>query len=79
MRLVLGQGLRLAGTGATIGIVAAMLSGRLMESQFSEIRSFDLFTMAMAVGALTSTALLASWLPARWAMRADPSITLRYE
>ncbi len=79
MRLVVGQGLRLAGTGVAIGIVAAMLVGRLIESQLFEVRSFDPLTIAAMVCALMASALLASWLPARRAMRADPAVTLRYE
>jgi hypothetical protein len=39
MRLVLGQGLRLAGTGMAIGMAAVMLFGRLIESQLFEVRS----------------------------------------
>jgi predicted permease len=79
MRLVVGQGLRLAGTGVVIGIVAAILLGRLIESQLFEVRSFDPPTIAAMVCALMTAALLASWLPARRAMRADPAVTLRYE
>ncbi len=79
MRLVVGQGLRLAGTGVVIGIVAAILLGRFIESQLFEVRSFDPLTIAATVCALITAALLASWLPARRAMRADPAVTLRYE
>jgi macrolide transport system ATP-binding/permease protein len=79
MRLVVGQGLRLAAAGVAIGIVAAMLLGRLIESQLFEVRPFDPLTIAATVCALMAAALLASWLPARRAMRADPAVTLRYE
>jgi len=79
MRLVVGEGLRLAGIGIAIGILAAMLFKRVIESQLFEIRSFDPLTIAVMVCVLMSAALLASWLPARRAMRADPAVTLRYE
>jgi ABC-type lipoprotein release transport system permease subunit len=79
MRLVVGQGLRLAGTGVAIGIAAAALFGRLIESQLFEVSSFDPPTIAAAVCALMAATLLASWLPARRAMRADPAVTLRHE
>jgi predicted permease len=79
MSLVVGQALRLAGTGVAIGIVAAMLFGRLIESQLFEVRSFDPLTIALMVCALMAATLLASWLPARRAMQADPAVTLRYE
>jgi len=79
MRLVVGEGLRLAGIGVAIGIVAALLFKRVIESQLFEIRSFDPLTIAVMVCVLMAAALLASWLPARRAMRADPAVTLRYE
>jgi putative ABC transport system permease protein len=79
MRLVVGQGLRLAGAGVVIGILAAILLGRFLESQLFEVRSFDPLTIAATVCALMTAALLASWLPARRAMRADPAVTLRHE
>ena len=53
--------------------------GRLIESQLFEVRSFDPLTIAAMVCVLMAAALLASWLPARRAMRADPAVTLRYE
>ena len=71
--------MRLAGTGVAIGIVAAMLLGRLVESQLFGVRSFDPLTIATMVCALMTAALLASWPPARRAMTADPSVTLRSE
>ena len=79
MSLVVGQGLRLAGIGVAIGIAAAMLLARLIESQLFEVRSFDPLTIAATVCVLMAATLLASWLPARRAMRADPAIALRYE
>jgi predicted permease len=79
MWLVVGQGLRLAAAGVAIGIGAAALFGRLIESQLFEVRPFDPLTIAAMAGALMAAALVASWLPARRAMRADPAVTLRYE
>jgi putative ABC transport system permease protein len=79
MRLVIVQGLRLAGTGVVIGIVAAMLLGRLIESQLFQVRPSDPLTIAAMACALMTAALFASWLPARRAMRADPTAALRYD
>jgi predicted permease len=79
MSLVVGQGLRLAGTGVVVGIVAAILLGRFIESQLFEVHSFDPLTLAATACALMTAAVLASWLPARRAMRADPTVALRYE
>jgi predicted permease len=79
MKLVVGQGLRLAGTGVAIGIAAALMLGRVIESQLFEVRSFDPLTIATVVCALMTASLVAAWLPARRAMRADPAATLRCE
>jgi putative ABC transport system permease protein len=79
LKLVVGQALRLAGAGVAIGMIAAMLCGRLIESQLFGVRAFDPPTIAVMVGALITAALLASWLPVRRALRADPAVTLRYE
>jgi putative ABC transport system permease protein len=79
VRLVVGQALRLAGTGVALGIAAAILVGRVLESQLFEVRSFDPLTTCATACAVMIAALLASWLPTRQAMRADPAVTLRYE
>jgi hypothetical protein len=49
MRLVVGQEARLVGTGVAIGVVSAMLFGRLIESQLFEVRSFDPLTIPAMV------------------------------
>jgi predicted permease len=79
MRLVVGQGLRLAGIGVAIGVAAAVLFGRLVENQLFEVRASDPLTITVMASALMAAALAASWLPARRAMRADPAVSLRYE
>lgn len=77
--LVVGQGLRLAGTGVLLGIAAAILFGRFIQSQLFDVRPLDPLTMAATASTIMIAALLASWLPARQAMRADPAVTLRSE
>jgi predicted permease len=79
LRLVAGRCLRLVGTGLALGIAAAILSGRFIESQLFHVRPFDPLTLAVMAGTLVTAAVLASWLPARRAMRADPAATLRDE
>jgi predicted permease len=79
MRLVVAQGLRLAAAGVAMGLIASLLFGRLIQSQLFEIRPFDPLTMAAVACALIATSILATWLPARRAMRTDPAVTLRYE
>jgi ABC-type lipoprotein release transport system permease subunit len=77
--LVVGQGFRLAAAGVAIGVVGAALMGRYFESQLFQVRSFDPLTIFVTAGALLGAGLLASYLPARKAVRVDPAVTLRYD
>ena len=82
LRMVVGQGLRLAVAGVGIGAVAALILAPLLSS-FSHllygVRAADPVTfIAVALG-LLGAALLACYLPARRAARLDPMIALRQE
>ena len=79
LRLVLRDGLRLAAAGVMLGLVAAVALSRLMAGYIYGITSTDPLTLAGTSLLLTAVALLASYLPARRAMRVDPITTLRYE
>jgi predicted permease len=78
-RLVLGQGARLALLGTGIGLLAAAGAGRLLGTLLFQVGAFDLPTFALVPVVLGSMALLASWLPARRAMRVDPLVAIREE
>jgi len=78
-RLVVGQGLKLAAIGIAIGIVAAFGLARLMSSLLYGVSTADLETFAGVAILLALVALLASYVPARRAMRVDPMTALRYE
>jgi putative ABC transport system permease protein len=78
-RLVLGQGLKLAGIGIAIGIVAAFGLARLMSSLLYGVSTADFETFAGVAILLVLVALLACYVPARRAMRVDPIVALRYE
>ncbi len=77
--LVLGQGVRLAAVGVAIGIAGAALTGRLIQSLLFETGALDPATTLVMAAMLLAAALLASYLPARRAMRVDPVVTLREE
>ena len=77
--LVLSQGGRLALLGAGIGLVASLGVGRLMQSLLFGIQPVDLPTFVAVPLILGLMALLASWLPARRAMRVDPLVAIREE
>ena len=79
LRLVLGRGLRLAAAGVVLGLIGALAASRGLGSLLYGISATDPLTLAVAVIALTSAALLASFLPARRATRVDPIIALRSE
>ena len=77
LRLVVRQGLVLAGAGVGIGLIAALLLTRLMSSMLYKVGARDLPTFALAPLVFLSSALLASYLPARRAAKLDPIETLR--
>jgi predicted permease len=75
--LVVGQGMRLAGAGLAVGMLAAMATTGLMADLLFRIGPRDPVTY-IAIGLiLTSVALFASWVPARKAVRTDPTAALR--
>jgi ABC-type antimicrobial peptide transport system permease subunit len=79
MGLVLKQGLTLAGVGIVIGIGAALLLTRLMQTLLYQVRPSDPGTFATVSLVLAMVALLAALLPAYRATRVSPLIALRTE
>jgi putative ABC transport system permease protein len=79
VRLVAGEGLRLAGLGVACGLVAAAFLGRLLTRLLFEVRSTDTATYATAAVVLLGFALLASAIPAWRASRLAPTAALHAE
>lgn len=79
MRLVVGSGAKLALAGVAAGVVLALGLTQLMAGLLFEVTPADPLTFAAVAILLSGVALLASYIPARRAMRVDPMIALRYE
>ena len=77
--MVVGQGLRMAGIGAVVGLAASLLLGRVLRSQLFEVSPFDPLIFAGMVVILVAAAMLASYIPARRATRVDPMVALRHD
>jgi ABC-type antimicrobial peptide transport system permease subunit len=79
LRLVLGQGLVLAGIGVAIGVVLAGLGSSLLESLLYGVRGLDPLTFGAASLLFAIVTLIATYIPARRAARIDPMVALRAE
>ena len=79
VRLLLGQGMRLAATGIAIGTVFSLLLARLLVKLMYGTRPTDPATFAAVVLGLAAVALAACYLAARRATRVDPMSALRWE
>ena len=76
---VLGHSLRLIVVGTVVGLACALGCCRLLSSLLYGINSNDGIALGVASLALMCVALLASYFPARRAMRVDPMVALREE
>jgi putative ABC transport system permease protein len=79
MKLVLGEGTRLAVAGVLIGIMFSMLLTGTIAKLLYGVTSHDPLTFIAIPLLLLAVAVLASYVPARRAMQADPNVALRYE
>ena len=76
-RDVLGQALGMAGAGATVGLVVALLGSRLLSSLLFEVSPEDPLSVLGALVVLLFVAIAAAYIPARRATRIDPASALR--
>ncbi len=79
LRMVLGQGLRLVGVGAVIGLVGAVATSRLLTGVMVGVDAGDPVVYAVVAVGLAAVAAAASYFPARRATRIDPIEALRPE
>ncbi len=79
LKLVLGQGARLAACGIAVGLAAAFGLTRLMSAMLFGVKATDAYTFAFISVLLAAVALGASYLPSRRATVLDPVTALRHE
>ncbi len=79
LRMIIRQGLALAGLGAAVGLGGAALASRLMKSMLFNVSATDPLIFTLLPLTLLVVALAACWLPARRAAKVDPMVALRVE
>jgi len=79
LRLVAGQGMRLAVVGLVVGLAVAAMFARLLVSLLFGVSAIDPWTFIGVTFVLLVVALVACYIPARRALSVDPLIALRYD
>jgi putative ABC transport system permease protein len=79
LRLVLGNGMKLAALGVGIGVAAALALSRYIAAMLFETDRFDAPSYAATAAVLLAVSALACYVPARRAMRVDPLVAMRAE
>jgi len=79
LRLVMGQGMKLALAGVALGLVASVALTRTIQSLLFGVSTIDPVTFAALPLLVMLIGMLACWIPARRATRVDPLIALKYE
>ena len=78
-RMVLMGGLKIIGGGMVVGSLLALATSRVLAGFLYRVDPVDPPSFLSGMGILLAVGLLASFLPARQASRADPSASLRAE
>jgi putative ABC transport system permease protein len=79
LRMVVGQGMRLALIGVALGVAAALALTRVMRNLLFNVSATDPATFALIALLLVGVAFIASYIPARRAAKVDPLVALRSE
>jgi putative ABC transport system permease protein len=76
VRLVMRQALIVVAAGLVAGVVVGLLAARLLSSLLFNVPPSDVVAISVAAVVLATTALMASYVPARRAARIDPTTAL---
>jgi putative ABC transport system permease protein len=79
LKMVIGQGAKMALIGVALGLTAALGLTRLMSKMLFGVKPSDPLTFLAVAALLIAVALLACYIPARRATRVDPVVALRYQ
>jgi ABC-type antimicrobial peptide transport system permease subunit len=79
LKMVLRQGFVLVGSGLVVGLVLTFIAGRGLGSLLVGVSPSDPLTMIVVSGLLGGVGLVASFIPARRAMKIEPLRALKYE
>jgi len=79
VRLIVGEGMVLAGIGIAVGLAGAMLVTRFLETLLFDVSPTDPAVLAMTCAGVLGVAAIASLIPAARALRIDPMSALRVE
>ena len=79
MKMVFANVARWTVAGALLGLAGAWFCTKALESLLFEVKAHDPLLFALSLAVLLAAAFLATWFPARRAMRVDPMVALRYE
>ena len=79
MKLIVGEGMKLAAYGIALGLLGSWVLTRLMRTLLFGVSVTDALSFGLAALLLAGVVLLACYLPARRASRVDPMVALSYE
>lgn len=79
LTMIMSQGLWPVGLGLAVGLLAALMGGRLLQDFVFGVSPFDPLTFLAVVAVVMSAATLACYIPAQRAVKTEPAVVLHYE